>query len=264
MYSLGDIVHNKVELGRLEALGLKILDRAHFDKLHGAKVLIRAHGEPPATYEEARTRDIRLLDATCPVVLRLQARIRAEYQRLRLVGGQVVIYGQPGHAEVNGLLGQTEGHALIVAGPDDLDKIDYLRPVTLFAQTTRDPAAYARLCEEVRQRMARAQGLPAEDSALPFRCEDTICRQVSQRRAHIARFAASYDLVLFVSSRQSSNGKVLFDICRAQNPRTHFIERKEDLRPEWLAAVSSVGVCGATSTPKWLMEEVAEHVRKQL
>lgn len=253
VYSLGDIVHNRVEVQRLGELGLATVSQAEFAELRGQRVLIRAHGEPPATYETARRNDIEIIDATCPVVARLQQRVKEAYAQMQSLGGRVVILGKRGHAEVVGLIGQIDGDATVVEGLDDLDAIDYSRPVYLLSQTTQSLSLFDSVAEEIRRR--------ASDAAQVV-VKDTICRQVANREPHLREFARGFDVVVFVSGRKSSNGKVLFEVCLGENPRTHLVEDASELSPGWFEGAVSVGVCGATSTPKWLMTQVAEAIEK--
>lgn len=252
LYCLGDIVHNSQEVERLRQLGLDCIGHEEFGRLKGAKVLLRAHGEPPATYQIATVNRIAIIDATCPVVLRLQKRIKKCYQESRGECAQVVIYGKKGHAEVNGLVGQTEGNAIVVEKGDDLDKLDFDRPVYLFSQTTKSLDGFRKMEEMIQQRIA---------PGISFRSFDTICRQVANRLPNIKQFAARHDWVYFVAGEKSSNGKMLYQECLKANPNTVFISDAEDITQPLGAGIRSVGVCGATSTPKWLMEKVAGRVR---
>ncbi len=253
VYSLGDIVHNRIEVQRLERLGLRTVTHADMPKLAGQRLFIRAHGEPPATYDEARRLGIAVIDATCPVVARLQRRVVEAFERMQQVGGQVVILGKRGHAEVVGLTGQVGGQALVIEGRDDLALIDFSRPIHFLAQTTQSIELFEALGEEMRRRAADPQQV---------HIEDTICRQVSGREQHLEAFARRFDVVLFVCGRKSSNGKVLSDVCRRANPRTHVIEEAAEIDPAWIAGAGSLGICGATSTPRWLMQQVAEAARR--
>lgn len=246
LYCLGDIVHNNEEVSRLEQLGLSTIDHEQMSQLEHTRVLFRAHGEPPATYAMAAARDISVIDATCPVVLKLQQRIRRVYEEQP--GVQIVIYGKKGHAEVNGLVGQTEGTAIVIEGEQDLDKVDFARPIRLFSQTTMPVDTFRLLADTMADRMVA----PAD-----FECRDTICRQVANRIPLLREFARQHDVVLFVSGRKSSNGKALFGVCREENPRSFFVSHPEEITPEMTAGAQSVGICGATSTPKWQMEAVA-------
>jgi 4-hydroxy-3-methylbut-2-enyl diphosphate reductase len=249
----GDIVHNRMEVKRLESLGLKTVSHEDFLRLAGKTVLIRAHGEPPSTYIRARQNGITLIDATCPVVARLQEQVQRAYQTMRPIGGQVVILGKKGHAEVVGLAGRAEGQALIIESPEELDTIDFSRPIWLFSQTTQSLSLFRQIRQEVLRRSADPTQVIVHDS---------ICRSVSNRDPHLREFSRSHDVVVFVSGRKSSNGQALFQACIESNPRSHKVEDPSELRPEWFAGASSAGVCGATSTPKWLMELVARRIEE--
>ncbi len=253
VYSLGDIVHNRVEVQRLGRLGLRTVTHADLPQLAGCRLFVRAHGEPPTTYAEARRRGIEVIDATCPVVARLQQRVVEAHASMRPVGGQVVILGKRGHAEVVGLTGQVDEPTVVIEGAADLAAIDFSRPLYFLSQTTQSIALFRELGDEMRRRAADPQAV---------RIDDTICRQVSNREQHLAAFAARFDAVLFVCGRKSSNGRVLSEVCRGANPRTHVVEEAAEVEAAWLAGAGSVGICGATSTPKWLMQEVAEAVEK--
>ncbi len=253
VYSLGDIVHNRIEVQRLERLGLQTVTHDEMPRLAGCRLFIRAHGEPPTTYARARELGIDLIDATCPVVARLQTRVVRAHELMRPIGGQVVILGKRGHAEVVGLTGQVDAPTIVIEGPQDLDAIDFARPVYFLSQTTQSIALFERLCDEMRRRAAD----PAQ-----VRIEDTICRQVANREEHLAAFARRFDVVIFVCGRKSSNGKVLFEVCRRANAATYNIEEAAELEPQWFAGAASVGICGATSTPKWLMQQVADAVSR--
>lgn len=252
VYSLGDIVHNRIEVQRLEALGLRTVTHADMPRLAGCRLFIRAHGEPPTTYDAARRLGIGIIDATCPVVARLQRRVKQAHEAMRAVGGQVVILGKRGHAEVVGLTGQVAEPTVVIERAEDLAQIDFARPIHFLSQTTQSIALFEELGAEMRRRAAD----PAQ-----VRLDDTICRQVSGREAHLAQFAARFDAVVFVCGRKSSNGKVLYEVCRRANPRCRNIEEPAELDPAWFEGVRSVGICGATSTPKWLMQRVAEAIR---
>lgn len=245
LYCLGDIVHNSEEVDRLEHMGLSTISHADLNKLSGVKVLLRAHGEPPSTYARARARGIEIVDATCPVVLKLQQRIKATYDSHPRP--QIVIYGKAGHAEVNGLVGQTNGEAIVVENVSQLDRIDFGRDTALYSQTTMPLQGFAQMVEAISKRMAPTAG---------FKYYDTICRQVANRVALLRDFAASHDVVIFVAGAKSSNGKVLFNECRAVNERTHLLSAIGEFDPGWIARARTVGICGATSTPRWLMEQV--------
>jgi len=250
------------EVDRLTKKGLKIINHDQFRELKDCKVLIRAHGEPPETYETAIRNNIELIDASCPVVLKLQNRVRTSYEEVKEVNGQVVIYGEPGHAEVNGLVGQTGGEAIIVTGEHDLDKIDYNRPVYLFSQTTKSTAGFQKIQEAIEKRVTDFRGVREVGELI---ANDTICRQVSNREPQLERFAARFDVIVFVSGKKSSNGKALYDVCKRVNPRTHFISEVSEIQDSWFEGAEEIGICGATSTPMWLMEDVASYLNlKQL
>ncbi len=251
IYCLGDIVHNSDEVERLRQKGLITITHDELASLHNAKVLLRAHGEPPTTYETARRNNIEIIDATCPVVLQLQKRIRQAYTTAT-AGTQIVIYGKNGHAEVNGLVGQTDGTAIVVEDTDGLDKLDFTRDILLYSQTTKSLEGLQTMTEDI----ARRKG-----AEVRFEAFDTICRQVSNRVGHLREFASDHDLVLFVSGKKSSNGKVLFNECRSINPRTHLVSNDDEIDPDWLQNASRIGICGATSTPRWLMERVRDRIQ---
>lgn len=253
LYCLGDIVHNSDEVERLRLKGLVTITHEEMAGLHDVKVLLRAHGEPPSTYELARRNNIEIIDATCPVVLQLQRRIKQSYDSDPAHQAQIVIYGKRGHAEVNGLVGQTDGTAIVVEEPGGLDRLDYGRDILLYSQTTKSPQGFAEMTDEIARRKS-----PATD----FRSFDTICRQVSGRVTGLRRFAAEHEVVLFVSGQKSSNGKILLGECMEANPATHHISNASQIDPSWLHGARSIGICGATSTPRWIMEEVRDHVAK--
>mgnify|MGYP001030472732 FL=1 len=251
VYSLGDIVHNRVEVQRLERLGLKTVTHADLPRLAGCRLFIRAHGEPPTTYAAARALDIEVIDATCPVVARLQQRVVEAHAAMRACGGQVAILGKRGHAEVVGLTGQVDDPTIVVEGVADLEAIDFARPVHFLSQTTQSLALFDELGAEMRRRAA-------DPAAVTL--DDTICRRVSGRERHLEQFAARFDRVLFVAGRKSSNGRVLSEVCRRANAATLLVEEPSEVDPAWLRGAASVGICGATSTPRWLMQEVADRV----
>lgn len=255
LYCLGDIVHNSDEVKRLADKGMTTITHDDLEKLHNVRVLLRAHGEPPSTYATASRNGISIIDATCPVVLKLQQRIKESYREGADVERQIVIYGKPGHAEVNGLVGQTDGNAIVVQGIDDLDKIDFSRDVDLYSQTTMSLSGFKEMIAEIARRM---------EHGATFRSFDTICRQVANRVDSLRRFASEHDLVLFVSGKKSSNGKFLYSECHGVNASTRLISDENDIRPEWLDGVKRIGICGATSTPRWLMERVREHIGRML
>ena len=253
LFCLGDIVHNGIECERLQGLGLETINHEQLSSLKGAKVLLRAHGEPPSTYLTARKNGITLIDATCPVVLKLQQRIHRQYQELDPATGQIVIFGQKGHAEVLGLVGQTDGTAIVIESADEIDRIDFGKDIFLYSQTTKSASSYNQLIEKIGEKV------PADRT---FIHNNTVCGQVSHRRENIREFASRHDVILFVSGRKSSNGKVLFNECLNVNPKSYMIESKEDIDFKILEGAESVGICGATSTPKWLMEECRDYILK--
>lgn len=253
VFCLGDIVHNRVEVQRLESLGLKTIDHSDLERLSDSRVLIRAHGEPPATYQTAVERNLEIIDATCPVVAALQRRVKRAYEQMQSCGGTVVILGKRGHAEVVGLTGQVAEDAVVVESEQDLEQIDFTHPIYFLSQTTQSVTLFNRICEVMKGRLA--------DSAM-LTVDDTICRRVSSREEHLRAFARSVDVVVFVCGRKSSNGKVLFEICHEENARSYNIEEAAEIDSAWLEGAQSVGVCGATSTPLWLMENVAKEIEK--
>jgi 4-hydroxy-3-methylbut-2-enyl diphosphate reductase len=252
LYSLGHIVHNELEVKRLQELGLITITHEEYFKLKDCKVLIRAHGEPPSTYEYARENHITLIDATCPVVLKLQQRVKKAAEILIPENGQLVIFGHIGHAEVAGLAGQTDEKAIIIDDPEDYRKLDPLRPVVVFSQTTKSVDDFRKLTQNIREQSQSGR----------VETHDTICRQVSNRVDHLDRFAARFDVIIFAGGRQSSNAQVLFDVCKKQNERSYFVSSPEEVIPEWFSGIETVGICGATSTPQWLMEKLAERIRQ--
>lgn len=256
LYSLGDIVHNEAELSRLREQGLVTVTSLS-EVPDGGTVLIRAHGEPPVTYAEASARKLTVIDCSCPVVLQLQRRIREAYGRLHQEGrhGQVIIFGRVGHAEVLGLVGQVDGDALVVENEqmllDALPRLDFSQPMEIFSQTTKSPSEYAAICQVLRERGAQ------------LTVHDTICAQVANRHERLTAFARQHHVILFVSGRTSSNGKVLSDLCLSVNPRTYVIGSLEEIDPSWFEDGDRVGICGATSTPKWLLEDVAQKILQE-
>ncbi len=247
LYCLGDIVHNSVEVERLGRKGLRTITHADLGRLGGCRVLLRAHGEPPSTYRAAREAGIEIVDATCPVVLKLQQRIKERYDASGN-GPQIVIYGKLGHAEVNGLVGQTDGTAIVVEDIDGLDKIDFDRDIALYSQTTKSLEGFREIIEEIKRR---------KNPLTHFESYDTICRQVANRVEHLGAFAEGKDVILFVAGAKSSNGKIIYNHCRALNPRTYLLGDASELDATWLVGAETIGICGATSTPRWLMEKVA-------
>lgn len=247
LYCLGDIVHNDQECERLKEMGLITINHEEFARLRNVKVLLRAHGEPPETYEIARKNNIEIIDATCPVVLRLQKRIKQEYDsREQEREKQIVIYGKKGHAEVLGLVGQTKGEALVIEKLEEVDKIDLTKDIRLYSQTTKS-------LDEFRQIVSYIEKNISEGAT--FQYFDTICRQVANRMPNIREFAASHDVVLFVCGHKSSNGKILFHECKSVNPKTYQVDKPEEIEHSWFSEAKSIGICGATSTPKWLMDK---------
>ena len=251
VYSLGDIVHNRIEVQRLEALGLHTVSQEDMAQLGGRTLLIRAHGEPPRTYKRAEELGIDVVDATCPVVARLQRVVREAYQKMAAVNGRVVLLGKRGHAEVIGLTGQVEDDVVVVEREEDIEVLDYSRPIYFLSQTTQSIELFNHLAEIIRSHMAEGVELTVND---------TICRRVAGREALLAEFSKSVDVVLFVCGRKSSNGKVLSEVCRRANARCYNIEEAQDVDMMWLEGAESVGICGATSTPRWLMEDVAKAI----
>ncbi len=258
LYCLGDIVHNNMEVERLTRKGLKIINHEQLKELHDCKVLIRAHGEPPETYKIAISNNIELIDASCPVVLKLQNRVRNSYEDIRKNNGQVVIYGETGHAEVNGLVGQTGGEAIILTGEQDIDKIDFSRPVYLFSQTTKSTVGFEHIRNVIEERVKSVKGVIESQD---FIANDTICRQVSNREPQLEKFSREHDVIVFVSGKKSSNGKALFGVCKSVNANTYFVSETSEIQSEWIENAGTVGICGATSTPMWLMEDVAAHLQ---
>jgi 4-hydroxy-3-methylbut-2-enyl diphosphate reductase len=252
LYCLGDIVHNNQEVNRLGEKGLRTIDHGLLAGMRHKKVLLRAHGEPPSTYETAARNDIQIIDATCPVVLQLQKKIRKCYSNSEKDTSQIVIFGKIGHAEVNGLVGQTEGNAIVIEKKEDLQQLDFNKDIYLFSQTTMSINDFKEIVESIQS--AIRQGVH-------FKYFDTICRQVANRIPNIQQFAFRHDLILFVAGEKSSNGKVLFGECKKANPNTYLISNPDNIDPRWLEGVESVGICGATSTPKWLMEKVAGAIK---
>ena len=255
LYCLGDIVHNDVEVKRLTDKGLKIINHEDLKNITNSKVLIRAHGEPPETYITALENNIELLDASCPVVLKLQNRVKNAYDKSISDQAQIVIYGINGHAEVNGLLGQTENKAIIVTTDEDIDKIDFTKPINLFSQTTKSTDKYLNLKNKIENRAAI-------EGNTDISYNDTICRQVSNRAPQLEKFAAKHDVVIFVSGLKSSNGKVLYNISKQINDNSYFVSSVDELEKQWFVNANSVGISGATSTPMWLIEDVATRIKQ--
>ena len=258
LYCLGDIVHNGMECERLRNMGLITINHDELRELHDAKVLLRAHGEPPETYELARRNNIEIIDATCPVVLQLQKRIKTQYDGSKLVSPsplpQIVIFGKKGHAEVLGLVGQTQSTAIVIESIEEVTKLDFSRDIYLYSQTTKSLDEFHRIIDYIQSHIS---------PEATFKSFDTICRSVANRMPNISQFATQHDLILFVCGKKSSNGKVLFNECLRVNPNSHLIEDPGEILPEWLEGIASVGICGATSTPRWLMEQCRDAIQKR-
>ena len=248
LYCLGDIVHNAMECERLRTMGLITINHEDMQELHDVKVLLRAHGEPPETYELARRNNIEIIDATCPVVLQLQKRIKTQYEA---GGEQIVIFGKKGHAEVLGLVGQTQSSAIVIESFDEAKRLDFSRDIYLYSQTTKSLDEFHRIIDYIQSHIA---------PAATFKSFDTICRSVANRMPNISQFATKHDLILFVCGRKSSNGKVLYNECLRVNPNTHLVEDPKEIEPQWLEGIQTVGICGATSTPRWLMEQCRDAI----
>ncbi len=258
LYCLGEIVHNNEEVNRLHRKGMKTISHNNIQDLKNQHLLIRAHGEPPKTYQLAQQNNITIHDATCPVVLKLQQRVKAGYKEMLKVNGQVLIFGKKGHAEVNGLVGQTDGDAIVIESISDLSLVDFTKPSRLFAQTTKSVEDFKELEVEIIKRYTALNGI----EKFNFKAYDTICRQVANRKPQLQIFAGEHDVVLFVSGKESSNGNYLFDVCKQINPSTYFISNEQEIEREWFYPdVNSVGICGATSTPMWLMKRVADFIQ---
>lgn len=259
LHCLGDIVHNASEVERLRLKGLHTITHSEMERLKDSTVLLRAHGEPPSTYDTARRNRITVIDATCPVVLQLQRRIKQAFDKnlQRLEAGEIeempliLIYGKEGHAEVNGLVGQTDGHAIVIQSPSDLDNVDLSRDILLYSQTTKSLEGFSHIVEEIKNRKKKGR----------FDYFDTICRQVANRLSRLREFASSHDAIVFVSGAKSSNGKVLFEECRKVNPRSFLVSDGTELDMYLLDGATSIGICGATSTPRWLMAEIADKIK---
>ncbi len=252
VYCLGDIVHNRVEVQRLEQLGLHTVSHKDMEHLGGRTLLIRAHGEPPHTYHKAEELGITIIDATCPVVARLQRRLSEAYGKMQQIGGSVVLLGKRGHAEVIGLTGQVNDDVVVIEGEADLNLIDFSRPIYFLSQTTQSIGLFNQLADDIK---ARAESVEVT-------IDDTICRRVAGRESLLADFSRSVDVVIFVCGRKSSNGRVLYEVCRSANPKCYNIEEGSELERVWFEGAERVGICGATSTPRWLMEQVAEEVKR--
>ncbi len=257
VFSLGPIVHNDKEVERLESLGLTSINQQQFRDLKNTKVLIRAHGEPPETYRIAQENNITIIEATCPIVKKLQLKISRAWKRIGKDNGQIILFGKPGHAEVVGLLGQTDQEGILISGPADIDKIDFARPVALFSQTTMEINEFNQIKELIYKKM-KDQGILDPDHYLEV--NNTVCGQVSNREPNLRKFALEHDTIIFVSGKESSNGRMLFSVCKSENPDTHFVSSLEEIDKSWFEGKRSAGICGATSTPKWLIEEIRDFV----
>ena len=260
VFCLGSIVHNEIEVDRLKKKGLITVDRNEYATLKNCHVLIRAHGEPPSTYDIARENSITIIEATCPIVKKLQDRIRIAWKNAGKIGGQVVIFGKEGHAEVVGLMGQTDNHAIVINSKENIKEIDFSRPVYLFSQTTMKIKEYSEVAEMIRERMDAYGREHASRDLLTV--NNTICGQVSNREPGLRDFCKNHDVIIFVSGRESSNGKMLYSVCKEENPDSYMIASPSELKVEWFEGKIKAGVCGATSTPKWLIEEVAKVIRR--
>lgn len=255
LYCLGEIVHNQTEIARLKAKGLEIINHEQFRQMLDCKVLIRAHGEPPETYRIAEQNNIELIDASCPIVLKLQQRVAQSYEALKKQNGQVAIFGKQYHPEVIGLAGYAENEAIVISKPEDVDKMNKENPVHLYAQTTMNTEEFREVSSLLEKRLNWKENIE-------FKSFDTICRQMANRVPDLKTFAKDRDVVVFVSGKNSSNGNYLFSVARSVNPETYFISDKTDLKPEWFKGKQNIGISGATSTPMWLMEEVGEEIER--
>jgi 4-hydroxy-3-methylbut-2-enyl diphosphate reductase len=254
LFCLGDIVHNNMEVERLSSLGLEVIDINKMKGLKDSKVMIRAHGEPPSTYELAKKNNIEIIDATCPIVLKLQDNVKRGYKVMKDFGGQIVIFGKKGHAEVVGLVGQTENNAIVISSSDDLDLIDYSKPIHIFSQTTMNKEKYNDLCQEIKNRYNKFNPLINQTIIIT----DSICGKVSSRSKQLFEFADGVDVVLFVSGKNSSNGMYLYNLCKQHKEKTFLVSTIEEINKEWFVGCESIGISGATSTPMWLMKEIME------
>lgn len=257
VYCLGEIVHNEVEVARLKDMGLVTITHEQFAELHDTRVLVRAHGEPPSTYAAAQKNNITIIEATCPIVHSIQEKITNVRALAEQSDGQIVIFGKEGHAEVIGLLGAAGDKGILVTGKHDTGKIDFTKPVWLFSQTTRSKTEYELVAEIIRLNLEReSKNHPGND----LRVYKTICRQVSDREPQLKEFAGRHDVIVFVSGKKSSNGQMLFSVCRGENSRSHFITSPGEIDPSWFIGAQNAGVCGATSTPRWLIRQVADAI----
>jgi len=259
LYCLGDIVHNNKEVDRLRNMGLKIIKHDDLKDISNCKVLIRAHGEPPETYTIALENNIQLLDASCPVVLKLQHQIKEGYEEIKAIDGQVIIFGKEGHAEVTGLLGQTKNDAIIITTIQDLEKIDFSKSIYIYSQTTKSPKAYKVISDVIAERVKLAAG-----ENVKYIVHDTLCRQVSGREPQLKQFSKDNEVIVFVSGQKSSNGKMLYQSCKEENDNSYFISDADEINTDWFNGIDSVGICGATSTPRWLMEDVQNTIENMV
>lgn len=253
LYCIGDIVHNDIEVDRLKDLGLKTINHNEFEKLSNTKVLFRAHGEPPLSYEKAKRNNIEIIDTSCPVVLNLQKRIKKTFLEFKGKEGQILIYGKRGHAEVNGLVGQTEGEAYVIECVEDLKKVDFKKPVTLFSQTTKTISGFKEITDVLKLKCQNE-----------LKINDTICRQVSNRMPSIREFAHKHDVIIFVSGKKSSNGKLLFNVCKQENEQSYFVSHPDEVKMTWFSEAKSIGISGATSTPSWLMKQIETNIKSEI
>ena len=257
LYCLGDIVHNSAEVVRLQKKGLTMINYEEFKKMKNCRVLIRAHGEPPETYKIASKNNIELIDASCPVVLKLQKKIKKGFEEISKIHGQLLIYGKKGHAEVVGLLGQTNGKGIVISDLNDLDKLDFSKPINIFSQTTQSLKKYSEITKEIKKRMHDVQN----SDEIEFISNNSICGQVTGRDKQLSEFSKNNDIIIFVSGKKSSNGKVLYQICKTKNKNTYFVSDVNELKKKWLKNVNTMGICGATSTPFWLMEKIKNEIK---
>ncbi|MDD4603092.1 MAG: 4-hydroxy-3-methylbut-2-enyl diphosphate reductase [Bacteroidales bacterium] len=258
LFCLGDIVHNNMEVNRLKKLGLTVINSENLRSLRDCKVLIRAHGEPPETYKISLQNNIELIDASCPIVLYLQNMIHRGFIEMKNKNGQIVIYGKEGHAEVNGLVGQTNGTAIVIGEEQNFRKIDFSRPIRLYSQTTKSVEGFYKIVQLIRAKM----NSQSADGKIDFEWTDSTCRQVSNRSSQLRDFASNFDVVIFVSGKKSSNGKILYHSCLDVNPHTYYVSSSSEIQDSWFTGINTVGICGATSTPMWLMEEIGRKIKK--
>lgn len=258
IYCLGEIVHNQAEINRLSKHGLIFINEDQFRKLNNAKVLIRAHGEPPQTYQIAQQNNIELIDATCKVVTKLQQKVKLASEEIREANGQIVIFGRKDHPEVKGLIGNIQAAIIIIQNDEDLSKIDFRKPIHFFAQTTNSIHRFKELAKKIENRMQLEQ----EDKSISFQIHETVCKQVSDREQNLKLFAKKHEVIIFVGGANSSNAKYLFDLCKSQNQQSYFINDESQIDVNWFSRVKNVGITGATSTPKWLMKEVEQEIDK--